>query len=810
MNTPETPWVVGVRGLHCDGCARRVGEALSKIPGVNRAAVTFSPARAELELQPGTGLSLEQLNAAMAPVGEYTLVPLTDLRPDEPASNVHAAPLEPPLTAKYFCPMCEGVVSDVPGDCPKCGMALERNPAASAEGDDADSEAAAELSGIARRSWICAALALPCAALAMGAHLPGVDRLDHSLSAWLQFALSAPVVLWGGWPFFVRGWRSIVHRSPNMFTLIALGVAAAFGFSVVALIVPEWLPASARVGGHQPVYFEAAAVIIALVWLGQWLEARARAATGGAIKALLGLAPRTAHRVTDAGEEEVPLAEIARGDILRVRPGEQVPVDGRVTEGASAVDESMLTGEPMPVAKEPGSGATAGTMNGTGSFLLRAERVGRETMLAQIVALVGEAQRSRAPIQSLADRVAAWFVPAVVAAAIIAFTAWMLLGPEPRFASALLAAVAVLIIACPCALGLATPMSVMVAVGRGAREGILIRRAESLQALAAVDTIVFDKTGTLTEGRPVVVGMQVVEGFAAGSVLALVAAVESSSEHPLAGAFVRAARERSVAIGAVEEFEASPGGGVSGRVGDERVLVGTSAFLQKHRIVPSTALEADAGRWRESGCTVVFAAVGDQIAAGFGLRDAIKVGTPAALTQLRALGLRCVMLTGDQPESAQRVAAELRLDEVQAGLTPAEKRQAILQMKAAGRRVAMAGDGVNDAPALAAADAGIAMGTGTDVAMQTAGITLVKGDLRGLVRAVSLARATMGNIRQNLFFAFAYNAVGVPLAAGALYPVFGWLLSPMIASAAMSLSSVSVIGNALRLRTLKLAEPPVG
>ncbi len=716
-------------------------------------------------------------------------------RPDAAAAPADAA-------AIYTCPMHPEVRQRGPGSCPLCGMALEPE-APSLQEDDA------ELRDMRRRLWICAALSLPLLVLSMGDMLPGLDlmrRLGHVGGGWLQFALAAPVVAWGGWPFFVRGWQSLRTRSLNMFTLIALGVGAAFGFSVFAVLAPQWLPAAFRLpGGGVPLYFEPAAVIITLVLLGQVLELKARARTAGAIRALLEIAPRTAHRIDGEGlEQDVGVDEVAVGDRLRVRPGEKVPVDGRVIEGDSHVDESMLTGEPDPVRKRAEDSVTGGTVNGHGSLLIEARRVGQDTLLSQIVQMVATAQRSRAPVQRLADQVAGWFVPAVVAAAVIAFTVWALIGPPPALASALVVAVSVLIIACPCALGLATPMSIMVGVGRGAQQGVLIKDAEALERMEQVDTIVFDKTGTLTQGQPTLQNVVALPGHAADSVLGLAAAAEAASEHPLARAIVDGARERGLAPDSgTTGFGSDPGLGVQAQVGERQVLVGNRQWLERHQVTATALLEA-ADAERSRGRTTVFVAVDGAAAGLISVADAIKPSSREAVVALREAGIRLIMLTGDNETTARSVAAELQLDEVIADVQPADKAQVIERLQQQGRVVAMAGDGVNDAPALARAHVGIAMGTGTDVAMQSAGVTLLRGDLRGIAHAAKLSRATMRNIRQNLGFAFAYNALGVPIAAGVLYPLFGVLLSPMLASLAMSLSSVSVIGNALRLRSAKL------
>jgi P-type Cu+ transporter len=700
---------------------------------------------------------------------------------------------------RYTCPMHPEIVQIGPGTCPICGMALEPMDFVAEEQPDAEYES------MRKRFWVSAALSLPVLVLSMFGEALGL-RWEGGTKNAVEFLLATPVVLWCGWPFFQRFGNSLVNRSPNMFTLIGLGTGAAYLYSVAATLFPQFFPASFRdMHGAVSVYFEAAAVITTLVLLGQVLELRARHRTSGAIRELLHLAPQTAHRVSASGDAEVPLDQVKQGDLLRVRPGERVPVDGTVTEGGSAVDESMVTGEPLPVEKGVGDKVTGGTLNSNGSFVMVAERVGSETLLAQVVKVVSEAQRSRAPMQRLADHVAGYFVPSVVIAAVLSFVGWAIWGPEPRFAHALLAAVSVLIIACPCALGLATPMSIMVAVGRGAAAGVLVRNAEALETLARVDTLVVDKTGTLTEGKPHVARIQEIEGagLPEDALLSLAASVERSSEHPLARAIVRAAEERKLPLGPANEFEASPGGGVRGRVLGKLVLVGTARYLKQQGIVatiPGSAGDSLEGK----GLTTIYVAVDGRAAGILFLSDEIKASTPEAIRALRAEGLRVVMLTGDRREAAQREAKELGIDEVEAEVLPQEKGEVVKKLRSEGRIVAMAGDGINDAPALAAAHVGIAMGTGTDVAIENAGITLVKGDLQGLVRARRLSRATVGNIKQNLAFAFVYNLLGIPVAAGIFYPIFGWLLSPMIASAAMSFSSVSVIANALRLRRTPL------
>jgi Cu+-exporting ATPase len=702
--------------------------------------------------------------------------------PQTQGPGPHAQGLE------YTCPMHPEVRQIGPGSCPICGMALE--PVAPTAEPHEDHE----LRDMTRRFWVSVALSLPTLGLAMAERLPAV-----------QLALATPVVLWGGWPFFVRGWQSLVHRSLNMFTLIALGVGVAWVYSVVAAVVPGLFPPSFRMeDGSVAVYFEAAAVITTLVLLGQVLELRARSQTGAAIRALLGLAPKTARRVNaDGSDEDVPLEEIHVGDRLRVRPGEKVPVDAVVLEGTSAVDESMVTGEPMPVEKQAGDTVIGATVNGTGSLVVRAERVGAETLLSQIVAMVAQAQRSRAPIQKLADVVSGYFVPAVVLVAIATAVVWAAIGPEPRTAHAIVNAVAVLIIACPCALGLATPMSIMVATGRGATAGVLFKNAEAIEVLRTVDTLVVDKTGTLTQGRPALSSVIPLGGWDEAGLLRMAASLERGSEHPLASAIVAGARARGIELTPAAAFEARMGKGVTGRVDGRSVALGNLTLLADLGVAPGDAA-ARADDLRREGHTAMFVAVDGALAGIVSVADPIKDTTPEAIEQLHAEGLRVVMLTGDSRLSAEAVARRLRIDEVIADVLPDQKAAAIQRLQTEGRVVAMAGDGINDAPALAQAQVGIAMGTGTDVAMESAGVTLVKGDLRGIVRARRLSRATMSNIRQNLFFAFIYNTLGVPVAAGVLYPAFGLLLSPMIAAAAMSLSSVSVIGNSLRLRRVDL------
>jgi len=712
-----------------------------------------------------------------------------------------AAPIAASRAVEYVCPMHLQIVRDAPGTCPICGMALEPRTVTGVEEN-------AELADMTRRFWISVGLSVPLLALVMSDMLPGAP-VRHAIPGpwlgWIQLVLATPVVLWGGWPFFQRGWTSIANRSPNMFTLIALGVGTAYVYSVVATIVPGIFPASFRShGGEIGLYFEAAAIITTLVLLGQVLELRARSQTSSAIRALLGLAPKTARRIESAGtERDVPIEEVKPGDRLRVRPGEKIPVDGVVTEGTSAVDESMVTGESIPVEKTAGSRVTAGTVNGTGGFVMRAERVGSDTLLAQIVHMVSEAQRSRAPIQRLADVVSSYFVPAVVGTAVVTFVAWVLIGPEPRLAYAIVNAVAVLIIACPCALGLATPMSIMVGVGRGATAGVLIKNAEALEVLEKVDTLVVDKTGTLTEGKPRLTSVVPGPGPSEAEVLRLTASLERGSEHPLAAAIVAGAEARGLALDAAQDFRSITGKGVVGTVAGRRVALGNQKLLEDLRIA-AVELAERADELRGDGQTVMFVAVDGAVAGLVGVADPIKASTAEAIELLRHAGVRIVMLTGDNRTTAEAVARQLGIDEIEADVLPDQKGHVIKRLQAEGRRVAMAGDGINDAPALAQADVGIAMGTGTDVAMESAGVTLVKGDLRGIARARRLSQATMRNIRENLFFAFVYNALGVPIAAGVLYPAFGLLLSPIIASAAMSVSSVSVIANALRLRRVAL------
>ncbi|MGC1640130.1 MAG: heavy metal translocating P-type ATPase [Pseudolabrys sp.] len=701
----------------------------------------------------------------------------------------------------YTCPMHPQIRQVGPGSCPICGMALEPELAGSDIGPNP------ELIDMSRRFWIGIALTVPIFVLEMGSHIAGAHSwVDPTLSNYVQFAFATPVVLWAGWPFFVRGWQSLVTRNLNMFTLIAMGTGVAYAYSLIATFAPGLFPQAFR-GGHggaPATYFEAASVITVLVLMGQVLELRAREATSGAIRALLGLAPKTARRVKDDdSDEDVSLDEIHAGDRLRVRPGDKVPVDGVIIEGRSAIDESMITGESMPVTRQKDSRVIGGTINKSGSFIMRADKVGRETLLSQIVQMVASAQRSRAPIQRLADQVSAWFVPAVIAAAIAAFGAWAMFGPEPRFSYALVAAVSVLIIACPCALGLATPMSIMVGVGRGAQAGVLIKNAEALERMEKIDTLVIDKTGTLTEGRPKVASVLPAPGFDEAQVLKLAASVERGSEHPLAAAIVAAAAERKLELATASDFDSPAGKGVTGTVEGKKIALGNARFLSELNI-DTSAVREEAERLRSDGATAVFLAVDGKTAGVIAVADPIKQNTPEALRALAADGIRVVMLTGDNRTTAQAAARHLGIAEVEAEVLPGQKSAVVEKLRREGRVVAMAGDGVNDAPALAAAEVGIAMGTGSDVAIESAGITLLKGDLTGIVKARALSAAVMRNIRQNLFFAFLYNALGVPVAAGVLYPALGLLLSPIVSAAAMALSSVSVIGNALRLRGTKL------
>jgi P-type Cu+ transporter len=742
---------------------------------------------------------------APAPAGATYVCPMDpEVRQDRPGACPKCGmALEPELVSapatkiEWTCPMHPQIVRDAPGSCPICGMALE--PRTIQREDDNP-----ELREMSRRFWISAVLTVPLVAFAMLRHMPGLDVIPHGLmpwGSWIELGLAAPVVLWGGWPFFVKAWNSLVFRHLNMFTLIGLGVAVAFLYSLVATIAPTLFPASLRDhAGNVGVYFEAAAAIVTLVLLGQVMELRARSRTGAAIRALLGLAPKTARRIAaDGGEQDVSLEQVSVGDLLRIRPGEKVPVDGVVVEGTSNVDESMVTGEPLPVEKHAGDRVIGATVNATGSLAMRAERVGSDTLLSQIVNMVAQAQRSRAPIQKLADQVAGWFVPAVIAASVITFVVWAMVGPDPRLAYAIVNAVAVLIIACPCALGLATPMSIMVAAGKGATAGVLFRNAEAIETLRKVDTLVIDKTGTLTLGKPELSSVFATGGIDENELLRLAASVERASEHPLAAAIIRGAEKRGATVRAASDFGSITGKGVRGVVDGRRVALGNAAMLTELGVDPQGLVER-AEKLRNDGQTVMFVVVDGKPAGLVGVADPVKETTSDAIRELQGEGLRIVMLTGDSETTAKAVAAKLGIDEVIAGVLPDQKADTIKRLQHEGRVVAMAGDGINDAPALAQAEVGIAMGTGTDVAMESAGITLVKGDLRGIIRARRLSNATMSNIRQNLFFAFVYNAIGVPVAAGVLYPFFGILLSPMIAAAAMSFSSVSVIANALRLR----------
>nr|WP_036242658.1 copper-translocating P-type ATPase [Methylobacter luteus] len=751
-------------------------------------------------------MAIKIKSTTQAPV--YTCPMHPEVRQSQPGScpqcGMALQPMampSPESRTQYVCPMHPEIVRNEPGNCPICGMSLEPR-IAEVEAEDH------ELKDMSRRFWVSAALTLPLFMLAMGHDLyPAAipDFLDARRLQWLQLALATPVVLWGGWPFFVRGWASLINRSLNMFTLIALGVGVAWGYSLIATVWPDLFPASLRsMGGWVPVYFEAAAVITTLVLLGQVLELRARSRTGAAIKMLLGLAPKTARLVEEDGSErDVPLEQVQPGDVLRVRPGEKVPVDGTVIEGASAVDESMVTGESIPVEKMAGSRLIGATVNGTGTLLLRAERVGSDTLLAQIIHMVGEAQRSRAPIQKLADTVSGYFVPAVIAIAIATFIIWSVWGPEPRLSHSLVNAVAVLIIACPCALGLATPMSIMVGTGQGALAGVLIKNAEALEVLEKIDTLVVDKTGTLTEGKPQLVSVVPAKEMDEQTLLRLASSLERGSEHPLAAAIVNGAQQRGIQAVTVEEFQSLTGRGVTGNVEGHSVALGT-AMLMDDLGIPIGSLADTAETLRQEGQTVMLVAVDGREAGLLGVADPIKDSASEAIAALHKEGVHIVMLTGDNRITAQAVAHRLGIDRIEAEVLPDQKAAMVKRLQAEGRRVAMAGDGINDAPALAQAHVGIAMGTGTDVAMESAGVTLVKGDLRGIVRAIRLSRATMRNIRQNLFFAFIYNSLGVPIAAGVLYPAFGLLLSPIIAAAAMSFSSVSVIANALRLKWTRL------
>ena len=711
-------------------------------------------------------------------------------------------PILPQPRTIYTCPMHPEIEQDHPGQCPKCGMNLEPKTIGGV-----NEEEQREIRSLSIKFWVGLALTIPVFILAMGKHIPGLhldNLIPMAFAKWLELILSAPVVLWAGAMFFERGWRSIMNRSLNMFTLIAMGVGVAYLYSVIAVLFPGIFPDSFKVRGEVGVYFEAAAMITVLVLLGQLLEARARSQTGQAIRALVGLAPKTAHRVRDGKEEEVPVDEIQKGDVLRVRPGEKVPIDGVIIEGRSAVDESMITGEPMPVEKTPGDAIVGATVNQTGSFLMRAEKVGSETLLAQIIHMVADAQRSRAPIQKLADTVSGYFVPAVILAAIITFIVWAIWGPAPSMAYAIVNSVSVLIIACPCALGLATPMSIMVGVGKGAQSGILVRNAEAIERTEKVNCLLADKTGTLTAGKPRVTSVVTGVHFSEGQLLTLAASLEQNSEHPLARAIVEEAQAKRIKLEPVDDFQSTTGGGVSGKIGGQRVLIGKEKFVAGSGTSIPPQLSGKAHELQGKAQTVVWVSSNGSVAGILGISDPIKATTPGAIKALHELGLKVIMATGDNQKTANAVARELAIDEVRAELSPKDKNELIKQLRQQKYVVAMAGDGINDAPALAEADVGIAMGTGTDVAMQSAAITLVRGDLVGIVKAIELSRAVMRNIRQNLFFAFVYNAFGVPIAAGVLYPFFGMLLSPIIAGAAMAFSSLSVVSNALRLNRARL------
>ena len=791
----------------CEGCAKKFEAAPEQY--LNKGAKTLSSAGATLTVVQPHSVKIEPPpppSVPARPADRIYVCPMdAEVRESKPGACPKCgmalerlAPAAPETKIEYTCPMHPEIVRSEPGACPICGMALEPRTVHAGE------EANPELAAMTRRFWWCVGLTIPLLALAMGGHIWGA-QISPAASDWIELALASPVVLWGGLPFFERGWASVRNRSLNMFTLIAMGTGTAFVYSVVAVVFPGIFPAQFRnATGRLSLYFEAAAVITTLVLLGQVLELRARHRTGGAIRELLRLAPKTARQVlADGQEKDVPLEMVQRGDRLRVRPGEKIPVDGRVIEGSSSVDESMISGEPIPVEKNAGSRVTGGTVNGTGSFIMEAERVGSETLLARIVQMVSEAQRSRAPIQRLADKVAGYFVPAVILVAIVTFVVWAIAGPEPRLAHALLNAVAVLIIACPCALGLATPMAIMVGTGRGATAGVLVKNAEALEILESVDTLVFDKTGTLTEGKPRVVKIEAADGWNAAEVLRLAGSLEQGSEHPVAAAVLAEAGRQNVRLEAASGFRSVTGKGISGRVDGREVVLGSMTFIGQ-KGVGSSALETQAEGLRREGKTVVHLAADGKEAGIIAIGDPVKKSTPEAIADLRKEGLRLVMLTGDSRVTAESVARALGIEEVIAEVLPEHKAEAIRRIKSEGRRVAMAGDGINDAPALAAADVGIAMGAGTDVAIESAGITLVQGDLRGIVRARRLSQKTMRNIRQNLFFAFAYNTAGIPIAAGILYPFLGVLLSPIIASAAMTFSSVSVIVNALRLRRAEI------
>src|SRR5579864_5661488 len=803
----------------CGGCKEKFSADPAKylrpkiIVGIAPMAahpVQIAPDTARSPLKPVVNIEASPWAVSKLAWNEYTCPMDPEVRQQGPGdcpkcgmALEHVVAALPATKTEYTCPMHPEIVRDAPGSCPICGMALEPRTVSIEE------EQNPELSNMTRRFWVSVALTAPILIVAMADIFPGLSTLMQVASPrtwqWLEFLLATPVVLWGGWPFFVRGGRSLVTRNLNMFTLIGLGTGVAYGFSVVGVLFPGIFPSSFRgEGGEVAVYFEAAAAITTLVLLGQVMELRARSRTGAAIKALLGLAPKTARLIREDGSEvDVPLDQVKAGDRLRVRPGEKIPVDGLVLEGASSVDESMISGEPIPVEKIKGERVTGATVNGTGSLVMRADRVGSETLLAQIIRMVSEAQRSRAPIQKLADVVAGYFVPVVVGISVLTFVIWAVWGPNPRLAHAIVNAVAVLIIACPCALGLATPMSIMVATGKGATLGVLFKNAEAIELMRKVDTLVVDKTGTLTEGKPKLVSVEPVDGFDADRLLRLAATLERGSEHPLAAAIVKGAEERGANLSTTEAFESLTGRGVRGRVENSSVALGNAKLLEDLGVDPG-ALAAKAETLRADGQTVMFVVVEKKIAGLIVVADPIKQTTAEAIRQLHADGIRIVMLTGDSRTTAEAVARKLQIDEVVAEVLPQDKAGNVKRLQGEGRFVAMAGDGINDAPALAQAQVGIAMGTGTDVAMESAGVTLVKGDLRGIVRARSLSRATMSNIKQNLFFAFVYNSLGVPLAAGILYPFFGLLLSPMIAAAAMSFSSVSVITNALRLRRAHL------
>jgi P-type Cu+ transporter len=851
MRTSENNLKLAVSGMSCANCARHVTEAIQSVPGVQSVSVNLDAQQATVWWSPDSKPNASAVIQVVQTAGYGAKIVEAKAAQDhadccsghEHSHHGHspaAAIMKPSSAAKYFCPMCPGVESDKPGDCPKCGMALERNPAwvAPTAGKtiytcpmhpevqqdhpgncpkcgmalepqtvSVEEEENPELSDMTRRFWIGGAFALPVFLLAMGHLIPSLRHESWVMgdtSRWIQFLLATPAVLWAGWPFFKRGLRSLVTWQLNMFTLIAIGVGTAYLFSAAVMLIPGAFPVSFAPDGKVGIYFEAAAVIVVLVLLGQVLELRARSKTGRAIRALLNLAPKTARLVQDGEESDMPLESVQAGANLRVRPGEKVPVDGVVLDGKTSVDESMITGEPIPVEKSVGDKVTGGTLSTTGSFVMRAEHVGSDTVLARIVQMVADAQRSRAPIQALADKVSGYFVPAVLAAAVLTFIGWAWLGPEPRFAHAIVNAVAVLIIACPCALGLATPMSIMVGIGRGAQEGVLIRNAEAIEIMEKVTTVVVDKTGTLTEGKPRLAQVLPINGVTEDDLLFVAASVEQNSEHPLAAAIVHATKERGVKLQSVTDFTSIAGGGVIGKVSEREIAVGKLKFLKERSVTDLAVVEQKATALQTEGQTAMFVAINGKAAGILTVSDPIKASTSEAIVELHKLGLKIIMLTGDNERTASAVAKTLGLDQVEAGVEPQHKHERIQQLRQQGHIVAMAGDGINDAPALAAAHVGIAMGTGTDVAMESAGITLVKGDLRGIVQAITLSRSVMRNIRQNLFLAFVYNSLGIPIAAGVLYPFFGLLLSPIIAGAAMSLSSVSVITNALRLRHAKL------